>query len=576
MEKTIRQVQVQGRDSIRVLAREVGWAKNSPVREHGWSPVALVFGREPRIFGELVQNGNPVSYHLQVGDGEGEVAERMRFRYHAKLEFIKSQERSMLLKTVQQRTRRVSNPSIGQLVFFWRKERSKTRTSQSRWVGPGYVVGLQDRNAWVTCGGRCFLVAGEHLREAVGYGDPEVQKSLALFRKVPKKVPYEDLVGQQGSAAEEMEVQEVPLAQEVVDDIEMPQSDTPGLPERYRNLLEQVGWNQDNAGDPVLVSKITWSFRTPEPKHDGQRYPFRSTWGFVHGSWKLLEGEVKWGELEDPHAIIPEGPAASLVTVFQGRVRKGACLDDLLGSIKRRKGQAVNQVCTFAPAKSASKTKLRRMMVKEIPYEKIPSEDRQLYLQAELKEWSSWKEFESCEILSPEQSEEIMRTKPDRFVYRNKHAGLLDPQGHPLHAGLLDPQGHPLPTKAKARLCLQRHLCPDSLSGQLQVDSPTIERVSTLIFLHHIISSKWVDNWYIGDISNAFLQGAPLKGCQEMYMKQPKQGLSGLLPSQILRLTKPVYGRPDAPSFTPCLADPADFVLRHTAGCLRGMLGGTR
>ena len=32
-----------------------------------------------------------------------------------------------------------------------------------------------------------------------------------------------------------------------------------------------------------------------------------------------------------------------------------------------------------------------------------------------------------------------------------------------------------------------------------------------------------------------------------MFMRQPKQGLPGLQPGQILKLIKSVYGRPDAP-----------------------------
>ena len=126
LHKTIRHTQVKGRDDMRKMAREVAWAKNSLVREHGWSPVALVFGREPRVFGELHSEGNPTSYHPSVGD-PGSVAVRMRFRYHAKLEFVKSQARQMLLRTAHNRTRRLPIPKIGQLVFFWRAENSKKR-----------------------------------------------------------------------------------------------------------------------------------------------------------------------------------------------------------------------------------------------------------------------------------------------------------------------------------------------------------------------------------------------------------------------------------------------------------------
>ena len=178
LRKTIQCTQPKGREAMRVLSREAALAKNSLVREHGWSPVALVFGKEPRVFGELSSEGSPSIYHLEIGNPESDVAERMRYRYHAKLEYVRSQARRVLMKTAHQRTRRITNPKIGQLVFFWRGESNRRRENQSRWVGPEYVVGLQGNNAWVACGGRCFLVAGEHLREAVGdethFGDPEI------------------------------------------------------------------------------------------------------------------------------------------------------------------------------------------------------------------------------------------------------------------------------------------------------------------------------------------------------------------------------------------------------------------
>ena len=70
-------------------------------------------------------------------------------------------------------------------------------------------------------------------------------------------------------------------------------------------------------------------------------------------------------------------------------------------------------------------------------------------------------------------------------------------------------------------------------------------------------------------------------------MKQPKQGLKGLVEGQILKLLKPVYGRPDAPrawfdelsrilqkelSFEHSSTDPALFMLRDSHRKLRGLL----
>ena len=566
---------------MKLVGRETCWAKNTLVREHGWSPVALVFGREPRVYGELHSQGEPSMYHPTVGDADSEVARRMRYRYHAKLQYVKSQARHMLSRTAHSRVRKITNPKVGQMVFFWRGERKR---EPSCWVGPGYVVGLQGGNAWVAVGGRCFLVAGEHLREACGdekyYGDPQIQKAIALFKKLPKEATYENLVGQQGPSEEPMEVERHPFAQEVNPDLGSFEEGITDLPRNLASKIRQVGWSSDEHGNPVLVTYRAWAYRTPEGKHDPHRYPYRTTWGRFDGEWVMLEKEAKWADLENPNGYLPTAPAQILVTVFQGRTRKEMCLEDYPVVLKRRKEGDGHVVHTVSQGKVMGKNKLKRMMDKEIPYEKIPIEERPLYAEAQEKEWSSWKQYDSCEVLSEEESARVLRecpkrVLPSRYVYRNKNAGLLDESGKPL------------PVRAKARLCLQGHLCPDSQSGQVQVDSPTVERVSTMLFLHMCISYGWTGNWFIGDISNAFLQGAPLQGRQAMYMRPPKQGLKGVGPNQLLKLLKPVYGRPDAPrawyeelakvltrdlGFVKSAIDPAVFMLRDSEGVLKGVM----
>eukprot|EP00439_Symbiodinium_sp_Y106_P019445 s3274_g2.t1 len=568
---------------MRTVGREVAWAKNSLVREHGWSPVALVFGKEPRVYGELHGEGEPIAYHPRVGDPGSEVARRMQYRYHAKLEYIRAQARHMLARTAHNRVRKITQPRIGQLVFFWRGERKR---EPSRWVGPGYVVGIQGTNAWVAVGGRCFLVAGEHLREACGdekqYGDPQIQKAIALFKTVPKEATFEDLTLQSDPTEEPMEVESQPFVQEVSAEAGNLNEGKDGLPEVIRALVQKVGWCKDAAGNPAVVSRQAWAFRTPETRFELNRFPYRSTWARFRGQWMCLEEEVKWLELANPNSYLPNGPAELMITVFRGLTKREMCLEDVPHGIKKRRAvkPEPSSVNTVIHGKTVGKNKLKRMMDKEIPYDKIPLEQRELYHQAQEKEWSSWREYESCEILSEEESTRVMREMPERvlpsrYVYRNKNAGLVDEAGKPL------------PIRAKARLCLQGHLCPDARTGQVQVDSPTVERVSTMIFLHVAISFGWVSNWFIGDISNAFLQGAPLIGKEAMFMKPPKQGLKGVKPGQILKLLKPVYGRPDAPrawyeelarvlteelGFVKSCIDPAVFMLRNHEGLLCGLM----
>ena len=318
----IRQTGAKGRESMRSVGREVAWAKNTLVREHGWSPVAWVFGREPRVYGELHAEGEPVAFHPRVGDSGSEVAQRMQYRYHAKLEYVKSQARSMLARTAHNRVRKITQPRVGQLVFFWRGERKK---EPSKWVGPGYVVGLQGPNAWVAVGGRCFLVAGEHLREASGdekhYGDPQIQKAIALFKKVFKEATFEDLTLQPDPTEEPMEVERQDIVQEVSEQVGNLEEGSQDLPEPLRKLVAKIGWQIDVLGNPALVTRQAWAFRTPETKYELHQYPYRTTWARYRGEWMCLEKEVKWFELDNPNNYLPRTPAEILITVFQGRTK---------------------------------------------------------------------------------------------------------------------------------------------------------------------------------------------------------------------------------------------------------------
>ena len=146
-------------------------------REHGWSPNILVFGREPRAYGEFHREGNPHYYHPNVGTPGTDVAKHVKYRYRARIAFMKHQVKQMLNRSLEQRTRSFFQPEQGQMVFLWRHAKFRRKQHPaSNWIGPGFVVGVQGTNAWVTCRGRCFLVASEHLRLAQGeeehFGSP--------------------------------------------------------------------------------------------------------------------------------------------------------------------------------------------------------------------------------------------------------------------------------------------------------------------------------------------------------------------------------------------------------------------
>ena len=102
---------------------------------------------------------------------------------------------------------------------------------------------------------------------------------------------------------------------------------------------------------------------------------------------------MRWAELEDQHQFIPQGPVAGLITIFQSSARKAHCLDDVPASLKRRKRMTESAPVHAVQQPTESKTKLKRMLEKEIPYSNIPPQDKHLYEEAEQKEWKSWLDY---------------------------------------------------------------------------------------------------------------------------------------------------------------------------------------
>ena len=81
----------------------------------------------------------------------------------------------------------------------------------------------------------------------------------------------------------------------------------------------------------------------------------------------------------------------------------------------------------------------------------------------------------------------------------------------------------------------------------LETDAPTIGRLTVLTLFQVLASRRKSANWVAaaGDITAAFLNGDDME--RELYLKQPKNGLKGLQPDQLLKVTKGIFGLPDSP-----------------------------
>ncbi|CAE8631426.1 unnamed protein product, partial [Polarella glacialis] len=173
----------------------------------------------------------------------------------------------------------------------------------------------------------------------------------------------------------------------------------------------------------------------------------------------------------------------------------------------------------------------RKQDEKEIPYARIPKEHLELFQAAAKTRWEQHEKYEAVRPMSLSESKQVRdtvnpkRILRSRFAYRDKNAGLRTEQRE-------------VPVKSKASFCCGGHLDPDLETGDLRTDAPTVARNS----LHLFLNVCWMLGWKpkTADIEAAFLNG--VKAPRGLYMEQPKEGLYGLVPGQLLEIIKGVFG----------------------------------
>ena len=106
----------------------------------------------------------------------------------------------------------------------------------------------------------------------------------------------------------------------------------------------------------------------------------------------------------------------------------------------------------------------KKALEKELPWSAIPEDQKELYRQALVKEWTTWQKYQAVEVLDlecsrfVEQNIDPARILAGRVCYRDKHAATPW-----------------LGIKAKARIVCRGDADPDLL--ELRRDAPTLTRL---------------------------------------------------------------------------------------------------
>ncbi|CAK0807406.1 unnamed protein product, partial [Prorocentrum cordatum] len=494
---------------------------------------------EMRTLAIMVSVDDTANYsaHSRAANDE-KIRRRYAIRTAARESFMRMQNDDQLRRAMLARARTVATPlSVGEMCYVFRQVKKEQREQHNRnakkgiWRGPCVVIGHQGENTWVSLGGHTMLVAPEHIKALAPddfwfpNGRDEIGQAVAELNRARDSLEQEEAqVEDIRPAPGEPEVKPDEMEQAWREFIDNPDDSDLGL-----NVSEDPPQQEQIQVLPADVPQQAEEERTYGPDEFRRR---RAT--FDGGDSGDFGPAFKRLQTEKEHAGSGALPARATSRDRAAAPDQEAAAGPEAGGARQRSRSAPRQVLQTSIVTERIK---RKQADKEIHWRAIKDSDRELFREAAAKQWSEWQKYGSCQALSIEESEAIRGMikpsliLPSRFVYRDKNAPLRTDK-------------HPLPVKAKARLCVGGHMDPRLAQGDLRTDAPTVTRNSTMLFF--TICQRFDLEIYAADEEAAFMQGDEQPD-QQLYMAQPREGLPGLNPKQLIKILKGVFGLATAP-----------------------------
>eukprot|EP00435_Cladocopium_sp_Y103_P026045 s2476_g6.t1 len=556
--------QLTGWADMQLLGSQVGASLNDKVRMSGASPNQWVFGKNPAIPGDLLNMDG------KLRDEQLRHRQQVRARADALISEYRVQE------ALQKAVNRQSRPprtryEPGELVAFWRnaKRGKGNKLRQPGWFR-GTIIGPQNgqpdgqqNNYWVSSNAKCILVSLEQLRPAFGTELWTVQEDD--LQELENAMPdhYYDETGA-GPLEEDQPVQheevvvpffdsgdELPQEQRGASvsptpttPLETPEAHEVPVPEDEELLIEATDApvEQGSVSQPLSAEASDHTIPHPSsPLAARGRAPGTPVQHLFAAPPPpaqppdLFLPEAKRPRLdsggEGEMLAAPDGPVHERTSSPSPEISSALCV--ALGLQPHLVHMC--SVCDKRPSLAYLTRKEAKALEKEIPYHMIPEDQWQGYHDALVKEWNVWLKYEAVKVLSVEASNYVLenvdpsRILDARVCYRNKNAAFAW-----------------LPVKHKARIVCRGDNDPDLTS--LRRDAPTLTRLGLMLILQ-IASS--MSSWFLfnSDITGAFLQGDQSLASRKeaLYLRQPREGLPGLLKGQIMLVVRGIFGLANSP-----------------------------
>ena len=555
--RIIDEKQLTGEADMKMLGSLVGASLNDKVRASGASANQWVFGRSPRMPTDILSTDGQIEAVQGLQQDE---QLRLRNYIRAQADAAIAQYRTEeALRVAVQRQGRPTRQSYepGELIAFWRDvKKRKGKILQPGWFR-GTVVGPhrgddspQQSNYWIASGGKLILVSKEQMRPT--YGTERWQIDEETLQDILDDCP-EEYFDETGDPPPEDEI--LPEREQVV----VPMHDIPAFDPGDDYSPEVLPPEVPRAsGDPPSTAPSRATDTTQPPtsmRMREDRLPGTPVHGLLPqpmtpppelldlgiaqpdakraddehqpgGDAKRLRTEATGSEPPEEVAPFNSYPENEDIPTFD--TEASAVAHGVLWGVRvQREGVQVRNV--------SNTRKEQKALEKELPWHMIPPEELNGYLAALQKEWDTWCKYQAVNVLDLEASKYVEEHVPrerilsTRVCYRNKNAA------YPW-----------LPVKHKARLVCRGDMDPDLLT--LRRDAPTMTRLSLMVICQIAAS---MSGWFMfnADITGAFLQGDQSLASrkQALYLRQPTEGLPGLVKGQLMLVVRGIFGLANSP-----------------------------
>eukprot|EP00439_Symbiodinium_sp_Y106_P005857 s5960_g1.t1 len=512
--------------------------RNRLLMRAGYSPIQRVLGYTPRLPGGLQTGGEQdhmAADLVRIGDLQARRA--MEMRKAAAFAFHSADCEVALRSATLAGPRQFRDYEPGQAVYFWRKGAgTNKKTRESYWHGPGRVIMTALPGAvWIAYQDNVVKAAPERIRPAAEEESLSLSgwlSGLSSMREKFEKMPAKGFLDLTKDA----------------DHVEHEEADE--------------DTEREEQGEIHPLPPLRRLRQKTSRDHGEERGPSAES------------GEpIGAGSAQDQPA--PPGPPPGL-----SEPTMPSNLEDMIGELKREldtgdqpPGKRTRiEMLELYNAQLQALAKQRQK--KESQAKDFHGKDAERLQRAIAKEVSNNLATGAYKLLSLKESDEVRRTKEDkimesRYVITKKPLEPSDIAKAKSEDLLLDSQDHG-PCKAKCRHVMKGF--SEAAAVEVECTTPQVGRDSVVFIAQVLASMGWVPGFL--DFTQAFHSGDLID--RELYCSQPREGVPGAHPRQLIKLLKTCYGLTDGPlawyrhlarrlqqdfGYVPSKADPCVFLL---------------